>query len=176
MASNVEASDGVIFGEKMIFSSDRKVSFDLSDDKKAFEIRFDPALAVGVGTPVFDGLAKTAAPVSTRVYAAVIAADGKKVETSFVLNGFGSTEPGTNTTVVLAVNDQHSVTRFASGKEDDAFTVALPYRAKKATDFRITVLLIAERDAEHPDATALLAVNDISADTVVGRTKRRPSQ
>ena len=91
------ANGGVSFGESLIFSSLKKVDYALSDDKKAFEIRFDTGLAAGVGTPVFEGLAKTRAPVSTRVYSAVIPATGEDVEVSLNVNGFGVTEAGTNT-------------------------------------------------------------------------------
>ncbi|HKR61538.1 MAG TPA: hypothetical protein VJS64_17760, partial [Pyrinomonadaceae bacterium] len=139
MATKVRASDGLTFGETLTHSSKKKVDYQLSDDKKAFEIRFDPALAAGVGTPVFDGLKKTKAPLSTSVYSAVIPATGKGVKTSFVANGFGVTEPGTNTMLILAVNDQHSVAHFAAKKGEQGFTVTLAYRAKAVTDIRLTV-------------------------------------
>jgi hypothetical protein len=40
-------SGGVTFGEKLTFSSIKKVDYAISDDKKAFEIRFDKGLAAG---------------------------------------------------------------------------------------------------------------------------------
>lgn len=171
MASKVQKSGGVTFGEEPTFSSEKNVVYDLTDDKKAFEIQIVPALAAGVGTPSFDGVPKTDAPVSTRIYSAVIPATGKNVRTSFVVNGFGLTEAGTNTVLILSVNDQHRVTHFAPGK-DQAFTAALPYRAKAVTDIRLTVVLVAERDSTHPDASALIAINDISADAAL--TKKKP--
>jgi hypothetical protein len=165
MAHKIQTSDGVTFGEKLTYSSLKTADYSLSDDRKAFEIRFNPGLAAGVGTPVYDGLHATHAPINTRVYSAVIPATGNNLNTSFVLNGFGMTEAGTNATLVLTVNDQHSVTHFGADREEGAFTATLPYRAEVASDLRLTVVLIAERDAAHPDASALIAITDISADT-----------
>jgi hypothetical protein len=166
MAKANQTSEGVTFGESLTYSSIQEVAYNLSDDKKAFTITLQTALAAGVGTPVFDGLALTGAPINTRLYSAVVPATGKNLKTTFVLNGFGSTDPGTNTKLVLTVNDQHSVTHFGP-REDQAFTVLMPFRAEAATDIRITVVVIAERDATHPDANALIALNDISADARV---------
>lgn len=174
--AKVAANDGLTFGAKLTHSSTEKVGFSVSDDEKAFEIRFETALAAGVGNPVFDGLERTPAPISTNVYSAVIPVAGKGgVKTSFVANGFGVTEPGTNTMLILTVNDQLSVTHFAS-KKDEAFTVAFAYRPKAVTDIRLTVVLIAERDSTHPAASALIAVTDVSADAALKKKpKKRPA-
>jgi len=173
MAATVKASD-VTFGAAPTFTSEEKVDYFLADDKKAFEIRFQTALAAGVGSPVFEGVPKTEAPVTTRVYSAVIPARGKNLKTSFVVNGFRVTQPGTNAMLVIAVNDKHSVTHFGTAKKDEAFTAALPYSAKAPEDIRLTVMLVAERDSTHPDASSLIAVNDISADTV--QQKKKPAK
>lgn len=172
MASKPSGSDGLSFGTKLLHSSTKKVDFQLSDDRKAFDLVFDAALAAGVGTPSFDGLKKTRAPVSTNVYSAVIAATGKGVKTSFVANGFGVVEPGTNTMLLLAVNDQHSVVHFDDARKgEQGFTVAVEYRAKGVTDIRLTLLLVAESDAVHKGASALIAVSTLSADAALGRKK-----
>src|SRR5262249_62007592 len=123
----------------------------------------DPALAAGVGTPDFDGLKLTGAPINARLYSAVIPVTGKNLKTTFVLNGFGVMDPGATTKLMLTVNDQHSVTHFAP-RDEQAFTVLMPFQADAVTDIRITVAVLAERDATHPDASALIALNDISAD------------
>lgn len=169
MAIKLPDKHGVIFGPKLTFSSTRKVAFSVTDDKKSFEIQFRPALSAGVGSPSFDGLKKTRAPVSANLYSAVVPSAGQNVKMSIVVNGFGATEPGTNTTVVIAANGQHSVTHFDA--LDEAFTASLALRAKTLTDLRVTVLILAERHAAHPGAAALIAVTDISADTFVPRKK-----
>jgi|SRR5262245_54512666 len=169
MAKSEQTSDGVTFGETLTYSSIQEVDYNLSDDKKAFTVTFQTGLAAGVGTPVYDGLTLTGAPINTRLYSAVIPATGENLKTTFVLNGFGSTDPGTSTKLVLTVNDQHSVTYFEP-REDQAYTVLLPFQAELATDIRITVVVIAECDATHPDANALIVLNDISADARVPRS------
>jgi hypothetical protein len=174
MTRKAHATGGVTFGEGPTFSSEKKIAYHLEDDKQAFEIRFDTTLAAGVGTAIFDGVPKTDAPVSTRIYSAVIPATGKNVKTSFVVNGFGATEAGTNTVLMLSVNDQHSVTHFAPNRKDQAFLAALPYRAKTVTDVRLTVVLVAERDSTHPDGSALIAITDISADAAF--TGKKPAK
>lgn len=169
MATDSQASDGVKFGQKLKFSSTRKVDFSVTDDEKSFEIRLRTALSAGVGTPNFDGLKKTRASVNTRVFSAVVPAAGKGVRMAIVANGFGVTEPGTNAAVVIMANGQHSVTHFSDS--DGAFTASLPFRAKELTDVRVTVVLVAERDGAHPEASALIAVTDISADAALARRK-----
>ncbi len=174
MSIKVSANDSLVFGTRLAHSSKKGVDFQLSDDRKAFDLVFDAALAAGVGAPSFDGLKKTRAPVSTNVYSAVIPATGKGVKTSFVANGFGVVEPGTSTMLLLAVNDQHSVVHFDARKGEQGFTVAVEYRAKTVTDIRLTLLLLAQRDATHAGASALIAVSNLSADAALG--KKKPAQ
>jgi hypothetical protein len=174
MAKKPRAAGGVTFGEQPTFTSEPNIAYQLSDDKQAFEIKFDTTLAIAVGPVVFDGVPKSDAPVRTRAYSAVIPAKGKNVKTSFVVNGFGATGPGTHTVLVLNVNDQHSVTDFVPRKKDQAFTVALPFRAKTLADVQVTVVLLAEHDSAHPDGSALLAVTDISADAAFKKPAPKP--
>ncbi|HKB01882.1 MAG TPA: hypothetical protein VKD90_06660 [Gemmataceae bacterium] len=166
MGSTNQERNGVTFGKSLTYSSIWQVAYHRSDDKKAFPITLPTALAAGVGTPVYGGLSLIGAPVDTRIYSAVIPTTGKDLMTTFVLNGFGSTDPGTNTKVVLRVNNQHSVTHFGPSV-DQAFTVTMPLRAESAADIRIAVLVVAERDSTHPDGNALIALNNISADARV---------
>ena len=163
-------TNGVTFGERPTYTSIPEVAYERSDDKKAFTLTLQTGIAAGVGTPGHDGLVMTGAPVNTRTYSAVIPATGGNLETTFYLTGSGSTEPGTNTKVVLTVNDQHTVTHFGP-REEDSFSVSLPFRAEASTDIRITVVVIAERDAAHPDATALIIFNSISADAMTARSE-----
>jgi hypothetical protein len=167
MAGKATKEVGVTFGAKLRYSSSRKFDYSVSDDAKAFELRLNPALAAGVGSPSFAGLGKTKAPIGTRLYAAVIPAMGKDVKTSLSLNGFFVAEPGTTVTVVVVANDQHSVTHFAHSKNDQGFTTTVPVRAKALREIRLSVAVIAERDDEHPDASAMIAVSSIGADTFI---------
>lgn len=166
MAKKSAPKGGVTFGRKLLHTSTRKLAYSVSDDAKAFEIRFETALAAGVGTPGFDGVRPHKAPMNARTYTAVIPATGKSAKFKLALNGFGMTEAGTSTLLLLTANGQHIVKQFAPRPEGD-FTATLPFEAKAVTEIRITLTLIAERDASHPGATALVAVTDISADTAL---------
>jgi hypothetical protein len=172
MPGTTRAAEGVTFGAQPAFSSEQ-IDYHLSDDKKSFQITFDRAIAAGVGPVSFDGVPKSDAPVNTRVYSAVIPAMGKNVKTAFVVNGFGSTEAGANTVLVMSVNDQHSVTHFKPNTKDGAFFAKLPFTAKAVDDVRLTLMLVAEHDATHPDGTALIAINTIAADSVFKKPKGR---
>lgn len=167
------ASDGITFGDKLAFSSKRKVDYHVSDDKKAFEIRLATGFGAGVGSPVFPGVSATKSPISTRAYSTVIPAIGQNVETTFIANGFIRMEPGTHTVAILTVNDQHSVAHFTPEQKDEGFTVAVRYQAEAITEIRLTVVLIAQRESEHPEASALIAVMDLGADSFVPRNPTR---
>jgi hypothetical protein len=171
MARN-DKNPGVSFGEKLAFSSS-KVDYAVSDDKKAFEIRFPTALAVGVGTPSFEGV-KTGTPVSTTIYSAVVPVTGKSLKTTVIANGFAAIEAGTHTVLVLTVNDQHSVTHFGKKKNDEAITASLKFQGKAVRDLRLTLALIAEQASTSPDASALIAINDISTDAAFKKPKPKP--
>jgi hypothetical protein len=163
MSKDNRPCGGVTFGDRLAYSSIPDVAYNRSDDRQAFTVTLPKGLAAGVGTPVYEGLTLTGAPVDARTYSAVVPAAGEDLNTTLVLNGFGVAEPGSGATLVLTVNGHHHVTHFGP-REDRAFTVLMPFRAKAPTDLRITVAVIADRDAAHPDATALIVLNDISAD------------
>jgi len=170
MAVKGKRASDVAFGAKLIYTSTRKLEFSVSDDAKAFEIRFNTALAAGVGTPSFEGLGKTKAPIGTRVYSAVIPATGQNVKTSIALNGFFVAQPGTTLTLLVVANDQHSFTQLANSKKDQGFTASVPVRAKTLSGIRLTVAVIAQRDEAHPEASALIAISDIGAETFIRKS------
>jgi hypothetical protein len=43
-------------------------------------------------------------------------------------------------------------------------------------ELRLSVVLVAERDSAHPDASALVAVTDISTDAASNRKKKPPGK
>ena len=165
-----DVKPGATFGEKPTFSSEQNILYHLEDDKKSFAIAFD-GFGTKVGTVGFTGAPDTKAPVSTRVYSAVVPVTGKDINASFVVNGFAVTEVGTNAVLVLSVNDKQIIHRFPPNIDNEAFTVALKYRAKSVTDVRVTVFLLAERDSAHPDASALVAITDISSDAALAKKR-----
>jgi len=169
MAQKSRTSTSITFGDKLAFSSDKNASYNVSDDKLSFSIKFDAPPAAAVGNVSFAGAPKTKAPVAMRTYAAVIPASGKGVKATFFVNGFGTAEAGTSTTLLFGVNGRQRVVPFAPKQDGQDFVASVSYRARAVTDIRISLVLIAERDAMHADAAALIAVNDITADTKVHR-------
>jgi len=172
MVTKRTAAHGLTFGPRPNYSSSSKDKYERTDDHRAFSIQFVPALAATVGNAGVDGAKVTRASIGTRIYSAVIPASGRDVDVAFVLNGFAVTQPGTKGLLVLVVNGQTQVKRFASGVDGEGFTASLRYRAKGVNGIRLAVLLIAERTAEQPGAAAAIAINDISADAALKRRRR----
>ena len=171
MVSKVKAGDGLTFGPRLRYSSSRTAEFERTDDHKSFMISFAPALAAAVGSAGVDGVKPLQAPIGTRTYSAVIPASGRNVDVAFVINGFAVTQSGTEGLLVLVVNGETQVTRFAAGKDGEGFTASLRYRAKAVDSFRVAVLLLVERTAAAPGAAAVVAINDISADAALKRRR-----
>jgi hypothetical protein len=159
-------SQSVMFGDKPSFQSGEGV-YTVSNDKRAFTINFDKPLEATIGS-VADAPNKT--PISTRIYSAVIPVAGKYLKTSFFVTGFVLNEPGTNAAVVLSVNGQHAISRFGATKEDQPFLVELKHQAF-TPDVRITVMLQAERDSAHPDASSIVRVTAIDTDSALARKR-----
>src|SRR5262249_45227018 len=96
MAGRPAKTSSIAFGPKLVHASMRKLEYTVTDDKKAFEIRFKTAIAAGVGSASFAGLKKTKAPIGTSLFTAVIPASGKNVKAALSLNGFFVAQPGTS--------------------------------------------------------------------------------
>ena len=157
-------TSGIAFGRKLVHASMRKLEYTVTDDDKAFEIRFETAIAAGVGSPSFAGLKKSKAPIGTTVFTAVIPASGKNVKAVLSLNGFFVAQPGTSVTLVAMANDHQVVKQFRNSKDDKGFALSVPVQARSLTEIRLTVLLVAQQEGGG-DASALIAVSDIGADT-----------
>jgi hypothetical protein len=158
------------FGDKLSFASAGADDIDyfVSDDKLAFTLTFKNALEATVGA--IQGSTSTD-PIGTKVFSAVIPASGKAIDTTFFVTAFTSAEEGASGTLLLKINDQQTVMRFRPGEGKDTL-VKLRYRAKPAGDLRLTLLILAEHDAAHPKATALVHVNTIETDLAAARKKK----
>ena len=157
-------TSGIAFGRKLLYASTRKLEYTVTEDDMAFEIRFETAIAAGVGSPSFAGLKKTNAPIGTNVFTAVIPASGKNVKAALSLNGFFVAQPSTSVTLVATANDQQVVKRFRNSKDDKGFTLSVPVQARSLSEIRLVVLLVAQHESGG-DASALIALSDIGADT-----------
>lgn len=166
MAAQATAG-GATFGDKPVFQSSSNIQFSLSDDKKAFTIGFNPAFEAAVGANASD-----TALVGTNVFSVVIPVTGKEVKSTFVLQASVTADEGAGGLLMLSVNDQQTVTHFKKTSEKDVL-VQLKYRAKNTGDIRLTVFLLAERDAAHPKALALIHALTIDTDLAIAKKRMK---
>ena len=73
---------------------------------------------------------------------------------------------------MLSVNDQQTVTHFKK-TDNKEILVQLKYRAKSVGDIRLTLFLLAERDAAHPKSAALIHVTSIDTDLALANKKKK---
>lgn len=153
-------SDTVTFGSKPTYQEGAEgTEFAVSRDGKAFTLTFsDFQIAVDAG--------KLPAPVATRAFIFVVPLAGgeKGVEIPFRLDGFAGTTEGANATVMLIVNGQSAIVHFPPNT-NRGFVHTVTFKADAASECRVTVLFLAERDGKHPDAGATLTASSIDAET-----------
>lgn len=165
MAPKRKVGGGLTFGNRLSFSSTRKLDYTLEPGARAFQVQFDEGVGTGVGQSVYTGIPSTGSPIKSRSYSAVIPATGKKVAVSFVVRGALHTDPGASVSIAMVVNGQHLVTHFGENINSESFTVALPFRAKVVDEIRFTAILVAERDAAHREANAMIVINGFGIDS-----------
>jgi hypothetical protein len=141
-------ADGATFGQAPSFNSDVGFTLGVSTDKKAFTIIF------GNLTVSIDG--KSSAPVVTRMFSFVLPLAGAdpSLEIPFFVSGFVLTQKGANGHLVFSVNDQTTVADFAENSNTD-FTQQLKYKVGSASEVRMTVFLLADRDSTSDSAVHL---------------------
>jgi len=130
----------------------------LSPDKKAFTATFSGLQAI------IDG--KSAPPIVTSAFSFSIPLKDAKPgqEIPFFVSGFAIAEKGANAHLMFTVNDQ-STTAYLPTESKDGFVHQLKYRATDATEAKITVFLLANRDSKS-DAAVHLNVSTIDTDIV----------
>ena len=146
------------FGPGPTFNTDVGFDIALSPDKKAFTAMFSGLEAI------IDG--KSAPPIVTRVFSFSIplahAEPGQEIP--FFVSGFAVAEKGANAHLMFTVNDQ-STTAYLPTESNEGFVHQLRYKATDATEARITVFLLANRDS-NSDAAVHLNVSTIDTDIV----------
>jgi hypothetical protein len=144
------------------FNSDVGFSLDLSDDKKAFTVSFS-GLALSLD-------AKGSAPIVTRVFSFALPLSGADpgAEIPFFVSGFVGTQKGANGHLLFSVNDQTMVVDFPENANND-FVKQLNYKVGSASELRITVFLLADRDST---SDAGVTLNVLSIDTDVNKQQR----
>ena len=156
--TQVSASDAT-FGQGITFSSGVGFNIAVSPDRKAFTADFSGLEAI------INGQAGSASPIATRTFSFAIPLSGTTPgeEIPFFVTGFVLNETGANAHLVFSVNDQTLVTDFPPGS-DNEFVQQLKYKAGDATEARITVFLLADRDSK---SNAGVHVNVTAIDTDV---------
>jgi hypothetical protein len=150
----VLASDATFGGPA--FSSDVGFNIGLSDDKKAFTATFS-GLGVGID-------AKGSTPIVTRVFSFSLPLSGADpgMEIPFFVSGFVLSQKGANGHLLFSVNDQTLVVDFPENSNTD-FVQQLKYKVGYASELRISVFLLADRDSKS-DAAVNLSVQAIDTD------------
>ena len=166
--SGTVGATNVSFGPST-FQSDEACAFTLTDDKLAFELKcsdlqvvMDPGkLPENVRSRVRAGTAK--GPIAMRAFSVVIPTTNKvRVRLPISVDGFVLTEAGAQATLLLVVNGETTVVKFPP-KSDRSYVKNLVYRAKYASDVRLTAVLITERETASPGAAAFLGLSVVSA-------------
>jgi hypothetical protein len=167
-ASGAATAAPVSFGPST-FQSDEACAFTLTDDKFAFELKcsdlqvvMDPGkLPENVRSRVRAGAAK--GPVAMRAVSVVIPTTSKeRVRLPISLEGFVLTEAGARATLLFVVNGETTVVKFPP-KSDRSYVKNIVYRAKSASDVRLTAVLITERETATPGAAAFLGLSVVRA-------------
>jgi hypothetical protein len=158
-SADAQVPSKAAFGDKLTFQSSA-ASYDVSSDKQAFTMTVNPAIEVSAGNP----------PVATQAFSAVIPASGRNIDASFAVSAFVRVDEGASATMIIAANDTSTVKRFPSGT-NQSVEVVHRYRAGAASDIRLTIFLLAERDQAHPDAAAGIHADNIDGD--LGQPKKR---
>jgi hypothetical protein len=139
------------------FNSDVGFNFGPSDDKEAFTVLFS-GLVVSL-----DG--RGSAPIVTRAFSFSLPFSGADPGTvlPFFIGGFALIQQGANGHLLFSVNEQTMVVDFPANS-NDSFVKEFDYTVGNASELRITVFLLADRDSTS-DAAVNLTVSSIDTDT-----------
>lgn len=160
--SPARSAGDATFGPAPSFNSDVGFNLGVSTDKKAFTITF------GNLTVSIDG--KSSAPIVTRMFSFVLPLAGADpgLEIPFFVSGFVLTQKGANGHLVFSVNDQTTVADFTGDSNTD-FVQQFKYKVGSASEVRMTVFLLADRDSASDSAVHL---NVLAIDTDILKHQR----
>ena len=133
-----------------------------SDDKEAFTATFS-GLVVSLD-------ATGSAPIVTRVFSFALPLSGADtgMEIPFFVSGF----VGANGHLLFSVNDQSMVVDFPKNSNND-FVQQFNYKVGSASELRISVFLLADRDSK---SGAAVNLNVLAIDTDTAKHQREPGQ
>ena len=130
------------------FNSDVEFDINISDDKKAFTAAFS-GLGVSLDAP-------GSGPIVSRVHSFALQLSGANpgMEFPFFVSGFISSQEGANGHLLFSVNDQSIVVDFPPNSDND-YVQQLNYKVGNATELRISIFLLADRDSKSSAAVNL---------------------
>ena len=152
------------------FNSDVGVDIGISDDKKAFTATFS-----GLGTRRSRCQPRTGSPpIVTRVFSFALPLSGADpgMEIPFFVSGFVASEEGANGHLLFSVNDQSMVVDFPKNSDND-FVQQFNYKVGSASELRISVFLLADRDSK---SGAAVNLNVLAIDTDTAKHQSEPGQ
>jgi uncharacterized protein YegP (UPF0339 family) len=150
----------VRFRSRPAASGDDGFTFSISQDGQAFTLELSDLHAqVKAGSP----------PAVARVFSLVLPVDGADIR--LVASGFALMEEGTSGTAVLGANGQSSVERFPAGA-DGSFEPVLLLEAGPTAEVQLSVVVVAEHDADHPEGAADLSVTTVNGEIQPRRAGR----
>ena len=161
------------FGNSLTFPPGPMHDYAVSPDGKAITVTFS-----GLQVIADDGRSDEGAPrgeptdpVVTRVFSMVIpVTNGSPTEAAFHFQGFALTNEGGHATLIVIINGQSTIFDFAKNS-DESYVRSVKFSEPAATEIRLTVVVIAERDKQFPGAGAHL--NVVSIDTDVASAQKK---
>ena len=179
------AADSMTFGDKPSYQSDAAFSYAVSDDKKSFGIYFDVMeVAVDDGKPMPDEKraqgapkrsATATAPIATKAFAVVIPAKGAKpVKAKFIIDATAVLSTGSTASLLIDINGQNTILKVPA-KQDGPFVHTFNYNAASASEIRLTIFLLLERDQQAQGVWGYMKVNSIATDLLMSK-KKPPSK
>jgi len=94
------------------------------------------------------------------------------MEIPFFVSGFVLSQEGANGHLLFSVNDQSMVVDFPINSNND-FVQQFKYKVDSASELRISVFLLADRDSK---SGAAVNLNVLTIDTDTARHQREPGQ
>ncbi len=158
----------IAFSNTPSFQSEKIFDLAVTEDKKAFTMTFSDLQLGEKGESL-------PTPVVTRVFSVVLPFSGGQngVEIPFHIQGFAAlATKGTSAYVVFSVNGQTSTVNLPTGL-DESFLHTLVFKAASASEARLTILLVLERDTKYPEAAAFLNIEAIDTETKSARKAER---
>jgi hypothetical protein len=143
------------FGRIKNYQSDVAVDPAVSDDKRALSLKFSG----------FETKASEDKPQASRMFDIVlpVEGEGKEVEIEFAMNGFAATMEGSTAALIVSVNGE-TIAAGMRGNTDGPLVKPMTFKAKSASEFRLSVMLLAGCDAANDNAAAIVGCNSIEAE------------